>query len=111
MEDSHQYELKALTPIWTGDANRQGDRLITTGLLGSIRWWFEVLVLGLGGSACDPTRDSNRCPGHRKKPTDRAIAAWSVSCSGARAGRGSFASRFSTKTESSKPRRSRRAKP
>ncbi|GIW56876.1 MAG: hypothetical protein KatS3mg082_3280 [Nitrospiraceae bacterium] len=40
------------------------------GLLGSIRWWFEVLVRGLGGSACDPTRDGNRCPDHRKKATD-----------------------------------------
>jgi CRISPR-associated protein Csb2 len=50
MEDPHEYELKALTDIWTGDANREGNRLITTGLLGSIRWWFEVLVRGLGES-------------------------------------------------------------
>jgi CRISPR-associated protein Cmr1 len=68
MEDPHESELTALTPIWTGDANRQGDRLITTGLLGSIRWWFEVLVRGLGGSACDPTQDGNRCPDADKKP-------------------------------------------
>jgi hypothetical protein len=33
MEDPHEYELKALTDIWTGDANREGNRLITTGLL------------------------------------------------------------------------------
>ncbi|GIW56921.1 MAG: hypothetical protein KatS3mg082_3325 [Nitrospiraceae bacterium] len=64
------YTLKALTDIWTGDAKGKPDRTIATGLLGSIRWWFEVLVRGLGGSACDPTRDGNHCPDHRKKPTD-----------------------------------------
>jgi len=48
------YEFKALTSLWTGDIDGKPDRLITTGLLGSIRWWFEVLVRGLGGGACDP---------------------------------------------------------
>lgn len=24
-------------------------------MLGSLRWWFEVLVRGLGGSPCDPS--------------------------------------------------------
>ncbi|TCT10535.1 CRISPR-associated protein Cmr1 [Tepidamorphus gemmatus] len=57
--------LKALTDIWTGDAERKGDRLIPTGLLGSIRWWFEVVVRGLGGSACDPTE--HQCPDRQKK--------------------------------------------
>ncbi|MCX8071767.1 MAG: type III-B CRISPR module RAMP protein Cmr1 [Candidatus Binatia bacterium] len=55
------YILEARTDVWTGDADRRGDRTITTGLLGSIRWWFEVLVRGLGGTACDPTgRQSQR---------------------------------------------------
>ncbi len=49
------YQLKALTDLWTGDAGGNPGRLITTGLLGSIRWWFEVVVRGLGGHACDPT--------------------------------------------------------
>lgn len=62
------YTLKALTDIWTGDAQRRGDRLIPTGLLGSIRWWFEVLVRGLGGKACDPTVDGVRCPDANKEP-------------------------------------------
>lgn len=56
-----EWELKALTPIWTGDANRKSNRLVPTGLVGSLRWWFEVLVRGLGGKACDPTSDV-RCP-------------------------------------------------
>ena len=59
------YQLEALTDLWTGDLNGKEKRLITTGLLGSIRWWFEVLVRGLGGSACDPTgtkcKDRNHC--------------------------------------------------
>jgi len=59
------YRLRALTDLWTGDLNGKSDRLITTGLLGSIRWWFEVLVRGLGGNACDPTdtkcEDRNHC--------------------------------------------------
>lgn len=63
---ARSYELQALTDIWTGDANtaqsKEANRLIPTGLLGSVRWWFEVLVRGLGGSACDPSRPELRCP-------------------------------------------------
>ena len=57
-----EWRFKALTDIWTGDADRRADRLIPTGLLGSIRWWFEVLVRGLGGKACDPSEKDVRCP-------------------------------------------------
>lgn len=68
--------FKALTDLWTGSVTLEEkngqikektgpDRLITTGLLGSIRWWFEVLVRGLNGNACDPTdtkcEDRNHC--------------------------------------------------
>lgn len=31
-------------------------RVLETGLLGSWRWWYEVIVRGLGGWACDPAR-------------------------------------------------------
>lgn len=62
VEDGERtYELSAKTDLWTGDADREPKRLITTGLLGSIRWWFEVLVRGLKGNACDPTR--KQCEG------------------------------------------------
>lgn len=62
--ESYEWKLRARTPLWTGNVDRKNERLITTGLLGSIRWWCEVLVRGLGGSACDPTDDdeSKRCP-------------------------------------------------
>lgn len=62
---AHSYELLALTDIWTGDAgtaqSKQANRLVPTGLLGSIRWWFEVLVRGLGGSPCDPSSNQKTC--------------------------------------------------
>ncbi len=63
MKNLHEdWRFRAITFIWTGDADRNGGRLIPTGLLGSVRWWFEVLVRGLGGSACDPSNSDNRCP-------------------------------------------------
>ena len=69
MKDSYKdWEFRAITPIWTGDVDGKCSRLVPTGLLGSVRWWFEVLVRGLGGSACDPSNSGNRCPdkqGHR----------------------------------------------
>lgn len=62
---THVYELQALTDVWTGDAgtaqSKQADRLLPTGLLGSIRWWFEVLVRGLGGAPCDPSTSQKAC--------------------------------------------------
>lgn len=64
-----EWKFIALTDIWTGDANQRADRFIPTGLMGSLRWWFEVLVRGLGGTACDPTSPV-RCPDHKvKNPT------------------------------------------
>lgn len=59
------YKLEALTDVWTGDAttaqSKAARRLITTGVLGSIRWWFEVLVRGLGGAPCDPSTNQKAC--------------------------------------------------
>jgi CRISPR-associated protein Cmr1 len=48
-------ELRTLTPLWTGGVDQTVDRLHETGLIGSLRWWYEALVRGLGGYACDPT--------------------------------------------------------
>ncbi|MEK7275302.1 MAG: type III-B CRISPR module RAMP protein Cmr1, partial [Candidatus Desantisbacteria bacterium] len=31
-----------------------------TGIIGSLRWWYEAIVRGLGGYACDPT-GNNKC--------------------------------------------------
>ena len=48
-------EIKPLTPIWTGDADRKVTTLRETGIIGSLRWWYEALIRGYGGFACDPT--------------------------------------------------------
>lgn len=48
--------IQTLTPLWTGGVETgKVDRLHETGILGSMRWWMEALVRGLGGNACDPT--------------------------------------------------------
>lgn len=52
-----ELKLKTLTPLWTGGADKKCDRLHETGIIGSLRWWYEALVRGLGGYACDPTSD------------------------------------------------------
>ncbi|MHA1300529.1 MAG: type III-B CRISPR module RAMP protein Cmr1, partial [Candidatus Helarchaeota archaeon] len=58
-------KIKPLTPIWTGDANKKNTIMRETGIIGSLRWWYEALIRGLGGTACDPTSDeksSGKCP-------------------------------------------------
>lgn len=62
-----EIKLKTLTPLWTGGVEQTCDRLHETGLLGSLRWWYEALVRGLGGYACDPTSNS-RCEYDSTKP-------------------------------------------
>ena len=55
-----QIRIRTLTPIWTGGVDGKVDRIHETGILGSLRWWFEVLVRGLGGRACDPSKGECR---------------------------------------------------
>lgn len=50
-----ELRCETLTPLWTGGANRGVDRVHETGLLGSMRWWFEALLRGAGARACDPS--------------------------------------------------------
>lgn len=45
---------QTITPVWTGDANRESPVGVGRSLAGHLRWWYEVLVRGLGGYACDP---------------------------------------------------------
>ncbi|MCW5850781.1 MAG: type III-B CRISPR module RAMP protein Cmr1 [Anaerolineae bacterium] len=46
-----EIQLRTLTPIWTGGVEGTSDRLHESGLLGSLRWWYEAVVRGLGGYA------------------------------------------------------------
>lgn len=85
LDSSKTWTCTALTDIWTGDAHGQSNRLITTGVLGSIRWWFEVLTRGFGGSVCDPTQDGNRCPDMRRRaiePGHHCLACEIFGCTG-----------------------------
>jgi len=59
--------LKIKTPVWTGDIGTRSDLLQTTGIIGSLRWWTEAVLRGLGKYCCDPVSD-DRCP---KKVNDQ----------------------------------------
>jgi CRISPR-associated protein, Cmr1 family len=56
MQQSLELTLTTLTPLWTGGVDGTTDRLHESGLIGSLRWWHEAIVRGLGGEACDPSR-------------------------------------------------------
>ncbi len=53
-------QLKTISPVWTAGLDRANNSPREVGLVGSLRWWYEVLVRGLCGYACDPT-DADRC--------------------------------------------------
>ncbi len=61
--------LRTLTPLWTGDAWGKSDKPKLTGIIGSLRWWFEALVRGMGYNACNSTPD-NKCKIEIKNPED-----------------------------------------
>ncbi len=57
-----EFKLKTLTPIWTGGVRRNDNSILhLTGIKGSLRWWYESLIRGLNGYACDPSNDDKRC--------------------------------------------------
>jgi CRISPR-associated protein Cmr1 len=55
--------LKTLTPLWTGGVDGASNRVQETGVIGSLRWWYEVIVRGLGGYVGSPISDNpkERC--------------------------------------------------
>jgi CRISPR-associated protein Cmr1 len=58
--DRNTIQIKTLTPLWTGDVEGKCNEIKETGIIGSLRWWYEALVRGLGGCACDPTNSDCR---------------------------------------------------
>ena len=58
MVDSLEIKLETLAPIWIGGLDGKSDQLHMTGILGSLRRWYEVLVRSVGGNACAPTTHS-----------------------------------------------------
>ena len=63
--------FNTLTPLWTGDAWGESDKLKLTGIIGSLRWWFEALVRGMGYKACDCTSEK-KCKIEVSQPEDLA---------------------------------------
>lgn len=55
----YSIKLEALTPIWTGDFERSSKRIKETGIIGSLRWWYEALVRAYNGRACNITSDAS----------------------------------------------------
>lgn len=51
-----EVKIQTLTPLWTGGVDGSMDRIHETGIIGSMRWWYEAIVRGLGGIACDPSK-------------------------------------------------------
>jgi CRISPR-associated protein Cmr1 len=59
-------KLRTLTPLWTGGVETgMSNRIHETGLIGSLRWWYEAIVRGVGGKACDAANSNcdakNQC--------------------------------------------------
>ncbi len=51
-----EIQLQMRTPLWTGGIETgKMDRIHASGIIGGLRWWYEVIVRGLGGEVCDPT--------------------------------------------------------
>lgn len=36
-----EIKLRTLTPLWTGGVGGTCDRVHETGIIGSLRWWYE----------------------------------------------------------------------
>jgi CRISPR-associated protein Cmr1 len=51
-------QITPLIPFWTGGVEGTTDWLHERGLIGSMRWWYEAIVRGLGREACDPSQST-----------------------------------------------------
>lgn len=47
--------LKTLTPLWLGDIDKDSNAVKVSGLIGSLRFWYEGILRGYGLKACDPS--------------------------------------------------------
>lgn len=65
MSEPLTFKFKEIAPVWTGDINSNCEYIHETGIIGSIRWWYEAVVRGYDRYACDPTSDF-KCVGDDK---------------------------------------------
>lgn len=54
--ETRTLQIELLTPLWTANAEKKGGTILETGILGSLRWWYEAILRGLGFDVCDPSR-------------------------------------------------------
>ncbi|NLV20413.1 MAG: type III-B CRISPR module RAMP protein Cmr1 [Syntrophomonadaceae bacterium] len=75
MLETVKFDIECLTPMFTGGVDRYCDRLHETGIIGSMRWWYELIIRGLGFYACDPTSKDYQCKfdPNSKKPFDEQL--------------------------------------
>lgn len=66
--------LKPLTPLWLGDIDRNSAAVKESGLLGSLRFWYEGLLRRVGAQPCDPVADKE-CSEERQCPACRLFGA------------------------------------
>lgn len=68
---------QALTPLWTGGVETgKVDRIHETGILGSMRWWMEALVRGVGGDVIDPSQGQGSGFDEEKFERSQAPTEW-----------------------------------
>lgn len=94
----NEYNLivRTLTPLWTGDVDRDSPTLRETGLVGSLRWWYEGLHRGLGNDICEPV-EGQGCQYDAEKGTQSVCPACQLfGCTG-------WARRFRLSASDAKP--------
>lgn len=80
-----QLKLKTLTPIWTGDIDRNSSKLKESSAIGSLRWWCEGIVRGMGGYACTAIQNGSQpclVGPETKAPDDLCPACQLFGCTG-----------------------------
>jgi CRISPR-associated protein Cmr1 len=53
---------KSLTPLWTGDIDRDSPVVHETSLIGSLRWWYRQIQQAAGEDVCNLSSDNGPCP-------------------------------------------------
>lgn len=51
-------EVVTKTPIWTGGSDGKMHRIRETGIRGSLRWWYEIILRAVGAKTCEQMRQS-----------------------------------------------------
>lgn len=72
MLKTYSIPIETMTPIWTGDNNRETSYLRATSFIGGLRFWTEALLRSFGYKICDvtnqgcihePEKEKKACPG------------------------------------------------